>query len=238
MAAVIKCPYRIFIGYDSKEPIAYHVLSHSIFTRSSIPVVITPLVQPALRQAEIYTRERNPLESTEFSLTRFLTPFLCDYRGVAVFMDCDMLCLGDIAELIDIALANTGVAVSVCQHSYEPRTSTKFLGQQQTVYPRKNWSSLMVFDCSHFGSRALTPEYVNATSPLELHRLMWSREAIGAIPLDWNWLVGEYEPNPHAKMLHYTLGGPWFPEYAKCDHSTEWWEEHRKVNSPCLALAH
>jgi len=142
---------RIFIGYDSKEPIAYHVLANSIMRRASCPVAITPLVQPALRASGLYTRERGPTESTEFSMTRFLVPYLSGYKGHSVFMDCDMLCLTDIAELWTViensiaadasarhAWAMTdrlergatpyGKAVLVCQHDYEPTATVKFLG--------------------------------------------------------------------------------------------------------------
>lgn len=216
-------PLRIFIGYDQREAIAYHVLSHSILTRSSVPVMIAPLVQSALREQGIYNRERTPLESTEFSMTRFLVPYLCGYRGNAVFMDCDMLCRVDIAELWDEILESEE-AVLCCQHSYTPSANTKFLGNPQTAYPRKNWSSFMVFDCTR--CRALTPDYVNTATGLELHRMLWmDNKPIGALPLEWNWLVGEYEKNYNANILHYTLGGPWFAETAHCDHADEWRQE-------------
>jgi hypothetical protein len=112
-------------------------------------------------------------------------------------------------------------ALLVVKHDYTPKTATKFFGQQQTVYPRKNWSSLMVFNNARCHN--LTPEDVNSASALELHRFKWmDDEAVGSLPLEWNWLVGEYEPNAEAKILHYTLGGPWFHEYDNRDHSEEW----------------
>jgi len=225
-------PLRIFIGYDSREPIAYHVLAHSILRRASIPVAITPLVQNQLRRGPnpLYWRERGPTESTEFSLTRFLVPYLSGYEGISVFMDCDMLCRVDIAKLLDAVLhTNKGLgawSVACCQHDYAPRPDRKFLGQPQTTYPRKNWSSLMVF---HNNScRTLTPEYVNTASGLELHRLNWVHYdwEILSLPIEWNWLVGEYESGGEdAHILHYTLGGPWFPEYARCDYALEWHAE-------------
>jgi hypothetical protein len=211
-------PLRIFIGWDAREPIACSVLAHSILTRASVPVAITPLVQPALRASGLYRRERDPLESTAFSLTRFLVPYLSGYQGSSIYLDSDMLCRADLVDL-----RYTSAAVSVCQHDYTPRTATKFLNQPQTTYPRKNWSSLMVFygpDC-----RRLTPEYVNSAPPADLHQLTWADE-IGALPLEWNWLVGEYAPNPLAKMLHYTLGGPWFAETRDCDHAKDWRAEY------------
>ena len=213
-------PLRIFIGWDPHETVAYHVLCHSILTRSSIPVSITPLVQSSLRAQGLYTRERGKTESTEFSLTRFLVPALCQYEGLAVFLDCDMLCQGDIAEVLD--LIDPQDAVSVCQHEYTPKTTRKMQGQVQTLYPRKNWSSAMVFNTAK--CRQLAPDYVNTATGLALHRLSWASQ-VGALPLEWNWLVGEYDKNPDAKLLHYTLGGPWFRDYQFCDHHEEWFKE-------------
>jgi hypothetical protein len=239
---------RIFVGFDSKEPEAYHVLSHSILTRASCQVAITPLVQSQLRSSGAYTRARGATESTEFSMTRFLIPYLCGYAGRAVFMDCDMLCLADVGELLDEierqmdwnprSRPNANKAVLVCQHDYAVKEGTKFLGQIQTAYPRKNWSSLMVFNNAR--CRALTPEYVNSATGLELHRFQWtSDDRIGSLPLEWNWLVGDYPPNPAAKILHYTLGGPWFDATAACDHAELWTEERDRMrgHEPARILA-
>lgn len=233
---------RIFIGYDSKEPIAFHVLAHSILTRTSWPVEIVPLTRQSV--ARIYNRERAANEATEFSLTRFLVPYLSDYRGLSLFMDCDMLCRVDIADVMWSVLAEQGKAVHCCQHDYEPKATTKFLGQPQTRYPRKNWSSFMVFNNAR--CRALTPAYVSAASGLDLHRFNWldlpyrdgkadvtpGQEAIGALPVEWNWLVGEYRPNPDAFIYHYTNGGPYFDAYKDCDHADEWWAEYHRMRTP------
>lgn len=222
-------PIRIFIGYDAKETIAYHVLSHSILSRAKSPISITPIARGHLHG--IYTRSRGPTESTDFSLTRFLVPYLSGYQGYSIFMDCDMLCLSDISDLIDLAYANPQKAVWVCPHEYTPKTQTKFLGQTQTVYPRKNWSSLMIF--KNAACRALTPEFVNTATGLELHRLTWTEEErVGFLPIAWNWLVGEYAPNKNARMLHYTLGTPCFPEYRNCDHADLWWNEFYSMKQP------
>jgi len=211
---------RIFIGYDSKEPSAYAVLSHSILSRASVPVAIIPLALPGL--ARIYTRERGPTETTEFSLTRFLVPYLSGYEGYAVFMDSDMLARVDVGDLWLYVLADPGKAVYVCPHDYEPQAGAKFLGQAQTSYPRKNWSSFMVFDNAK--CRALSPEYVNTATGLQLHRFQWTTDAqIGHLPLDFNWLVGEYAHNDTARILHYTRGGPWFPSAEPVDHASDWW---------------
>lgn len=213
-------PLRIFIGYDSREPIAYHVLAHSILRQASEPVTISPLVLPSLRW--IYKRERGPLESTEFTLTRFLVPFLSGYQGVSLYMDCDMLVRGDVLGLFGTPYPRR--AVWVVKHDYTPKTSVKFLDQPQTAYPRKNWSSLMVFDNAL--CRALTPLYVNTATPAELHRFAWLKdEEIGELSKEDNWLVGEYPANPKARILHYTLGGPWWPETKGCDHADEWLAE-------------
>jgi hypothetical protein len=254
---------RIFIGYDSREPLAYHVLAHSILTRASVPVSITPLRLDSLKR--LYTRERGPTESTEFSLTRFLVPHLSNYEGLSLFLDCDMVMQADVADLLLYPLADPGKAVYVCQHDYTPNegacvcghdgsrhatadherlrfncwdcgcqqfesavdgtqlaSNTKFLGQQQTTYPRKNWSSVMLFDNARCG--ALRPEYVNTATGLQLHRLQWvvDRE-IGSLPLAWNYLVGESnQATGEPKNIHFTNGGPWFPEYADCPFADRW----------------
>jgi hypothetical protein len=215
---------NLFIGHDPRESIAFYVLAHSILRRASIPVSITPLMRSQLRQ--LYWRERGPTESTEFSMTRFLVPALSGYRGWSLYMDCDMLCRVDIAALA--SLKDDEKAVLVCKHDYVPRTQRKFLDQVQTRYARKNWSSLMLFNNER--CRVLTPEYVNTASGLDLHRFAWAQDArIGELPLEWNWLVGEYAYNPAAKIAHFTLGGPYFAEYRDCDYAEEWFAERRQM---------
>ena len=219
--------FPVYIGYDPNETVAYHVLAHSILARASIPVSVAPLMRSQI--GRLYTRPRGPTESTEFSLTRFLVPALSGYQGWSMFIDCDMLCLADVAELAALTERHADKAVLVCQHDYVPKTERKFLDQVQTKYPRKNWSSVMLFNNAR--CRALSPDYVNTASGLDLHRFHWLKdEEIGAIPLEWNWLVGEYERTPAAKIVHYTLGGPYFDEYRDCDYADEWREEHRRLN--------
>ena len=213
---------EVYIGFDPKEALALEVLAHSIRSRSSIPVSIRPLVQKELRDQGLYRRERGPTESTEFSLTRFLVPALSGYRGWSLFMDCDMLCRADIAELY--ALRDDEKAVMVAKHDYVPKTERKFLDQVQTKYERKNWSSLMLFNNAR--CRALSPDYVNSASGLELHRFKWVDDRrIGELPKAWNWLVTEYDYDPAAKLVHYTIGGPWFEPYRGCDYAAEWFAE-------------
>jgi hypothetical protein len=191
-----------------------------------VPLAITPLVRHQLRRD--YTRPRGPTEATEFSLTRFLVPYLANYDGYAIFMDCDMLAQVDIGDVLLHVLANPDKAVYVCQHDYEPKALQKMDGQAQTSYPRKNWSSFMVFDAAR--CQALTPEYVNAATGLALHRFQWTTDdQIGALPLDWNWLVDEYPHERRAKILHYTNGGPWFEDHTDCDHAAEWLAEREAM---------
>lgn len=209
---------NIFIGYDTKEEIAFHVLSHSIIKNSSAPVSITPIFLGNLKK--YFWRERNNLSSTEFSFSRFLTPFLSQYQGWALFMDCDMLMLGDIDELWE--MRRDEYAVMVCKHDYTPKTELKFLNNVQTKYEKKNWSSFMLMNCDK--CKELTVPYVNEASGLELHQFKWleSDEMIGTIPLEWNWLAEEYPKIENPKNIHYTLGGPWFPEYKNCHYNEEW----------------
>ena len=218
---------RVFIGYDPNEAVAYHTLAHSILRRSSIPVSIAPLMRSQL--GGMYRRERGPTESTDFSMSRFLVPALSEFRGWSLFMDCDMLCRADIAQLVAHAEREPDKAVLVCQHDYVPKTERKFLDQVQTKYPRKNWSSLMLMNNARCG--ALTPDYVNTATGLQLHRFQWLEDgAIGKLPLEWNWLVGEYEYKAEAKIVHFTLGGPYFDDYRDCDYAEEWREECRRAN--------
>ena len=217
---------NLYVGYDAQEPTAYHVLAHSILRRASSPISVTPLVRDQLKP--FFERQRGPLESTDFSISRFLVPYLSGYQGYSVFMDCDMLCLADIKELWNF-VNSRHVAVWVAQHDYTPKSEIKMQDQVQTVYPRKNWSSVMVFNNSQ--CRALTPDYVSTASGLDLHRFAWvkSDRLIGSLPLEWNWLVGEYAINQAAKMLHYTLGGPWFANHRTCDRAEDWYDEYRTM---------
>ena len=215
---------QVCVGFDPREQVAFYTLAHSIVQRASIPVTIAPLVQRQLRSSGLYTRARGPTESTEFSLTRFLVPALAGYRGWSLFMDCDMLCRADLAGLAAEMERQSDKAVLVVKHDYVPKTERKFLDQVQTKYARKNWSSLMLFNNER--CRALSAQYVNAASGLELHRFAWLDDAlIGELPREWNWLVTEYDYNPAAKIVHYTLGGPWFEAYRDCDYAAEWLAE-------------
>lgn len=214
---------KVFIGYDSRETVAYHVCAHSILSRANAPVSVIPL---ALHMLPMFRRERDILQSTEFAFTRFLVPYLSGFEGVSIFMDCDMLVRCDINEILDnINLAND---VSCVKHDYTPKTETKFLGQVQSAYPRKNWSSVMVFNNAK--CRILTPELVNNASGAFLHRFQWA-ENVGELGSEWNHLVGEYDPNPKAKIVHFTLGTPCFPGYEDQEYADLWRDEYRMMNS-------
>lgn len=215
---------NIFIGYDTKEISAYSTLSYSIIKNSSVPVSITPISLNNLKS--VFYRKRNSISSTEFSFSRFLVPYLMNYEGWALFMDCDMLMLNDISELWE--LRDENFALQVCKHDYTPRSEKKFLGQVQTKYEKKNWSSFMLMNCSK--CKTLTPEYVNTKSGLELHQFKWldSDDLIGEIPLEWNWLVGEYEYKNKVNNIHFTEGGPWFEEYESCEYSNEWFKYYKE----------
>ena len=215
----------MFIGYDTREALAYDVLTHSIQARASEPVSIAPLKLSELKT--VLTRERDPLQSTDFSFSRFLTPYLSAYTGWSVFMDCDMLMLRDIAELWK--LRDDRYAVMVVQHDHVPNESVKFLGEPQTSYEKKNWSSVMLLNNAR--CRALTPDYVNRAPGLELHQFSWLEHdgLIGALPGEWNHLVGYSPPRPDSALVHFTLGGPYFPEFADCEYAKEWHAEREAM---------
>ena len=218
---------RFFIGYDSKETVAFHVLSHSILRHASRPVSVTPVALDNLRG--VFTRERNALQSTEFSFSRFLVPWMCGYQGWAVFSDCDMLMRADVAQLW--ALRDPRYAVQVVQHQHVPKETTKFLNQPQTKYEKKNWTSVMLMNCAE--CRALTPEFVNSATGLELHQFKWLGDdaRIGSLPARWNHLVDYDAPDANAALAHFTQGGPWFPEYTRVEFADEWFAERDRMNA-------
>ncbi len=215
----------VFIGYDAREAVAYGVLAHSIHARASEPVSVTPLMLSQLRG--VFSRERHPLQSTDFAFTRFLVPHLSGFEGWSIFTDCDMLVLDDIAKLWQ--LRDERYAVMVVKHDHQPRESVKFLGQPQTQYPKKNWSSVMLFNNARCA--ALTPDYVNRATGLELHQFKWlqSEAEIGELPRRWNHLVGYYKPTSDVSLVHYTLGGPYFDEYRNCEYADAWREEQDRM---------
>ena len=209
---------KVFIGYDEGEKIAFHVLSESIRKHTSQPVSFIPLDLHSLRN--IFKREKQSNQSTEFAFSRFLVPYLSNYEGWSIFMDCDMLMRTDINILFNNR--DDRYAVMCCKHDYEPKQGVKFRGAKNEKFEKKNWSSMMLINNEK--CKALTPEYVNTATGLELHQFKWLGDdsLIGSLPLEWNWLVTEYEYNPLAHNVHFTLGGPYFEDYSTCDYANEW----------------
>jgi hypothetical protein len=214
---------RVYIGWDRREPEAYEVAKFSLERRASIPVSVTPIKVGDLRARGLYWRDQDPLASTEFTYSRFLTPALASYRGWAMFCDCDFLWLDDIAGLVPFL--QTHKAVYCVQHDYTPKETTKMDGAVQTNYPRKNWSSLMLFNCDHPAVCSLTPAVVNTESGAYLHRLQWVPDSeVGALPVEWNWLEGWNDKPSRGtpKAIHFTRGGPWFPNWQNVDYAELW----------------
>jgi hypothetical protein len=218
---------RVYIGYDSAEDVAFSVLAHSIHARASMPVATAPVRLSQLKS--VFERSHNSLQSTEFSFSRFLTPYLAGYEGWALVMDCDMLMLDDIAELWK--LRDERYAVQVVKHVHVPKEDVKFLGHTQTKYEKKNWSSVMLMNCAR--CKALTPAYVSSASGLELHQFKWlaGEELIGELPSRWNHLSEYDPPRPDAALVHFTIGGPWFPEYRASEYADRWFLEREAMLS-------
>jgi lipopolysaccharide biosynthesis glycosyltransferase len=217
----------IFIGYDSRQAVLYNVSAHSIIRHSSRPVSITPIKLEHV--GHIFNRPRVAVQSTEFSFSRFLTPYLRGYQGWALFMDCDTVVRTDINELWK--LRDDRYAVMCVKHDHQPTTTVKFLGEQQTSYNKKNWSSVMLMNCAK--CTALTPEYVNTATGLELHQFKWleSDDLIGELPREWNFLVEYYKHDDNAKLLHYTEGGPYYEATRHVDFANEWFKDFAIANS-------
>ena len=215
---------NIYIGYDSREDLAYQVSKHSLISKSE-NIKVYPLKLTELRDQQIYWRDEDKLGSTEFTFSRFLVPELNKYEGWALFCDCDLLFLEDVNNLFE--LTDDKYAVMCVQHDYTPKEGTKMDGKQQTIYPRKNWSSVVLWNCSHPSNKQVNKDLVNNpdTTGKYLHRFSWLKDdEIGSIPHDWNWLVGWYtEPKDGApSAIHYTEGGPWFENYRFCDYHQIW----------------
>ncbi|CAN6304577.1 unnamed protein product [Urochloa humidicola] len=231
-------PFRVFVGYDPREHEAYEVCRRSLLRHASIPLDVRPIRQPDLRAAGLYWRARGPTESTEFSFTRFLTPYLAGYRGWALFVDCDFLYLADIADLLSAVVPSGAaadadrLAVACVKHEYKPAEATKMDGAIQTTYPRKNWSSMVLYNCAHPKNvAALTPDAVSTQTGAFLHRFAWlDDDEIGEVPFVWNFLVGHNRVDPddpatRPRAIHYTCGGPWFERYRDCEFADLWIKE-------------
>jgi lipopolysaccharide biosynthesis glycosyltransferase len=222
----------IFVGYDPREAVAYHVCVNSIVRQASQPVAIIPL---ALNLFTDYT-ETHTDGSNQFIYSRFLVPHLMDYTGHAIFIDGDMIVRGDIAELWN--LRRHDLDVQVVKHDYQTKMTEKYLGSKNENYPRKNWSSVILWNCQNPANKKLTPQFIEKATGAELHRFTWiSDDRIGALPVEWNWLPDEFGANVNAKLLHYTLGAPCFHEFATTPQADEWHREHMLADY-CLQRGH
>ena len=217
---------NFFIGYDSKEDIAYRVCKYSLLKRTNANVKVMSLKLDELIAKNLYTRSIDPLASTQFTYSRFLVPKLTNYEGWAVFCDCDFIFLGDVSNLFKNLDENK--AVYCVKHDYTPKEKHKMDGQKQTIYPRKNWSSFILYNCSHPSNKKLTIDLVNQETGSYLHQFKWLKdEEIGSLDERWNWLEGwtsgHNKDKPYA--VHYTRGGPWFSEWQDVEFAKEWLAE-------------
>jgi lipopolysaccharide biosynthesis glycosyltransferase len=210
----------IFIGYDAREAVAYHTCVNSIIRYSTNPISINPL---SLNLLKGYT-ETHTDGSNQFIYSRFLLPHLMDYNGWAIFIDGDMIIRDDITKLYN--LQDNDYAVMVVKHDYKTKSNTKYLGSKNEDYPRKNWSSVVLWNCGHIKNKILTPELIQKSDGSYLHRFSWLTDNdIGSLPIEWNWLPDEYGENNNAKLLHYTLGTPCFNEFNNTTQASEWHKE-------------
>jgi lipopolysaccharide biosynthesis glycosyltransferase len=215
---------KIIVGFDQRESIAYHTFCQSIIEKSSMPINFIPL---AINNLKIYN-ETHTDQSNDFIYSRFLTPYLNNFEGWALFADGDMICQSDIKELWD--LRDESKALMVVKHNYLTKAHVKYLGNKNENYPRKNWSSVILWNCSHPKHRILTPEFIQNQTGKYLHRFSWlNDDEIGELPKEWNWLAIEYPENKDAKLIHYTLGTPCFKEYEKTDMSDIWYSTFERV---------
>lgn len=217
--------YKIFIGFDRREIAAYQVCAYSIIKNATVPVSITPL---NIRHIANF-KNNDYKASTEFAFTRFLVPYLSDFEGWSLFMDCDMLVRSDISKLFECA--DEKHDVQVVKHQYVPQEQDKFLGAEQTLYSKKNWSSVMLFNNEK--CKNLSKHYVNTAGGLHLHQFEWA-SSVGDLPKSWNYLVGEKIDDSiygDPDIVHYTLGGPYFSDYENCGYAGEWWKYWEESNS-------
>lgn len=216
---------KIVVGFDQREAIAYHTFSQSVLEKSSLPVLFLPLSMNTLKGY----RETHQDKSNDFVYSRFLTPYLNKFQGWAIFADGDMVCQSDIRELWD--LRDETKALQVVMHDYKTKFNQKYLGNTNENYPRKNWSSLILWNCSHPKHKVLTPDFISSQTGKYLHRFSWlDDEDIGELPIEWNWLAIEYPNHPKAKIIHYTLGTPCFKDYRDSEMADAWHEVQKKVN--------
>jgi len=215
---------NLFIGYDPREAIAFYVFCQSVLQNTTVPVKINPLALSQLKEFNETHQDR----SNDFIYSRFLTPYLSNFKGWAVFADGDMICQGDLKELIEIA--DPSKALMVVKHNYETKASRKYLGNVNENYPRKNWSSVILWNCEHPKHKILTPTFVSKQTGKYLHRFSWLEDdEIGELPIEWNWLATEYDRNEKAKLIHFTLGTPCFKDYQNSDMAEIWYHYYQNT---------
>jgi hypothetical protein len=222
---------NLYTGFDPREEVGYHTFVSSVLHGASEPVSITPLHLPGL--AKVYGGGQRD-GTNNFIYTRFLIPYLQQWRGSAIFVDgADMVLKGDIADLWK--LRDPWKAVQVVQHDYKTKHPRKYVGTPMEAanedYPRKNWSSVMIINCYHYAWRKITPETVERLAGSDLHRFAFVEPRfLGDLPLEWNWLADEYGDNPDAKLLHWTAGIPAWEHYKNAPMADDWRAAHRNVN--------
>ncbi len=215
---------NLIVGFDQREAVAYHVFCQSVIEKTTLPVSFMPLSLKALGQ---YT-ETHTDGSNSFIYSRFLTPYLMSYKGWAIFADGDMVCKQDLKLLWD--LRDSSKAVQVVKHDYRTKYSQKYLGNKNEDYPRKNWSSLILWNCAHPKHKLLTPEFIQKQTGAFLHRFTWlDDEDIGGLDKKWNWLAIEYEDVPDVNLIHYTLGTPCFKDYKHTSMASEWHKSYERL---------
>ena len=208
---------NVFVGFDQKEAIAYHTFVQSVIETSSVPLSITPLAENNLNE---YSEKHND-GTNKFTYSRFLVPYLMNFKGWAIFVDGDMVCLSDFKNLKQFFDSN--LAVSVVKHDYKTKQKVKYFGQKNEDYPRKNWSSVIIWNCEHPKNKVLTPSFISNKEGSFLHRFQWLKDdEIGELPKSWNWLAIEYEETNNVDLIHYTLGTPCFKEYSNKSFSKYW----------------
>lgn len=226
----------IYIGHDGREAEATAVCEHSLTRNASERLFIQRVQEPALRHIGLYTRQWRVEDgqrldvldgkpfSTSFSFARFLVPILMQHSGVALFVDGDFLFLGDVVDLF--SFHDPQYAVRVVKHRQDNATGTKMDGVVQSPYFRKNWSSLVLWNCSHPANQRVVPNVVNHMPGQWLHAFSWLEdEEIGDLPMEWNWLAGISEPVRKPKAVHFTKGIPTMPGQENTPYADRWREE-------------
>lgn len=220
---------EVFIGWDSREEAACRVAERTLWQRSTLMprwLRLDRLVASGLfwrlsdRRGGVYDLISNAPNSTDFAISRFLVPILC-HSGWALFTDADVVFMRDVHQLLE--LADDRYAVMVVKHQHKPSTTEKMDGRVQLPYARKNWSSVMLWNCSHPANLRLTLHDVNTRTGLALHQLYWLNDSeIGELPREWNWLVGEQEKPDDIAIAHFTLGCPALEGWVPREHDEIW----------------